>query len=225
MISIVDDAPLAVDDSDSVGEDGPIVADGNVITGAGGSDANADDGVADTPGADGVTLTGIAFNGTAGTVGTPLSGAYGSIVINAEGGYVYTLDPNAPDVQQLDDGETLTETFTYTITDGDGDVATATLTIMINGTNDAPIVSPPGSREMLASVSDEGLPGGIADTEGNPDTTDSATATGAMVVSDPDGDPLTITLGDPGAGFTSGGNLILWSGNRHRHLDRHRRRD
>jgi VCBS repeat-containing protein len=84
-ISIVDDAPLAVADVDSVREDGPLVADGNVLTGRGGSDANATDGTTDTPGADGISLTGISFGGTAGTVGAPLAGAFGSLVIAANG--------------------------------------------------------------------------------------------------------------------------------------------
>ncbi|MEM9084860.1 MAG: lysis protein, partial [Pseudomonadota bacterium] len=50
VVSIIDDVPSARADIDSVTEDGPLVADGNVLTGAGGSDANASDGVADTEG-------------------------------------------------------------------------------------------------------------------------------------------------------------------------------
>jgi large repetitive protein len=57
-ITIMDDAPIARADIDSVTEDSSTVANGNVVTGAliGGSpDANASDGVADTQGADGAT--------------------------------------------------------------------------------------------------------------------------------------------------------------------------
>ncbi|MBK5263705.1 MAG: lysis protein, partial [Alphaproteobacteria bacterium] len=39
-VSVVDDVPVAVNDVDSVTEDGPLTADGNVLTGVGGSDAN-----------------------------------------------------------------------------------------------------------------------------------------------------------------------------------------
>src|SRR5205085_1785860 len=58
-INVIDDVPTAVSDTDSVKEDGPLVADGNVLTGSGGADVNVTDGVADTQGADGATVTGI----------------------------------------------------------------------------------------------------------------------------------------------------------------------
>src|SRR3546814_11750657 len=45
-IAIVDDAPTARADSDSVTEDGAATAAGNVLTGLGGGAANATDGVA-----------------------------------------------------------------------------------------------------------------------------------------------------------------------------------
>ena len=73
-------------------------------------------------------------------VGAPLAGAYGSLVLGANGAYVYTLNNQSGAVQALGVGETLTETFTYTITDGDGDVRSTTLTITINGTNDVPTI-------------------------------------------------------------------------------------
>src|SRR5690606_36239936 len=131
-IEIVDDAPAARADSDSVAEDGPATADGNVLTGLGGGDANATDGVADTQGADGATVTAIA----GGSVGESLAGAYGALTLNADGSYSYILDNASQPVQGLSAGEVLTETFTYTITDGDGDTSTTTLTITINGTDD-----------------------------------------------------------------------------------------
>src|SRR5690606_4110276 len=79
--TILDDVPTAVNDVDSVREDGPLVADGNVMTGSGGTDANGTDGVADVPGADGATVTGIAFGGAAGAVGALIAGAYGTLQI------------------------------------------------------------------------------------------------------------------------------------------------
>ncbi|MEQ8312335.1 MAG: Ig-like domain-containing protein, partial [Sphingopyxis sp.] len=116
-ILIVDDVPTARDDADSVTEDGPLTADGNVLRGLGGGDANATDGVADTQGADGASVTALA----GGSVGAPLAGAYGTLTLNADGSYSYVLNNAAQPVQGLSAGETLTETFTYTITDGDGD--------------------------------------------------------------------------------------------------------
>src|SRR5690606_36985609 len=139
-IDIVDDVPTAADDVDRVTEDGPLVADGNVLTGSGGSDANSTDGTADVQGADGASVTAVSFGGAAGTLGGSTAGLYGTLVLNADGSYTYTLDNGLPAVQALDTGETLTEVFEYTITDGDGDPSTATVTITINGTNDAPVV-------------------------------------------------------------------------------------
>ncbi|TVV72437.1 beta strand repeat-containing protein [Sphingomonas solaris] len=112
------------------------VADGNVLSGVGGTDVNATDGVADTRGADGASVTGVVF-GTApvasGGVGGTIAGAYGVLTLNADGSYAYTLNSAQPAVANLPLGSTLTETFTYTITDGDGDTSTTTLTIGIDG--------------------------------------------------------------------------------------------
>ena len=66
-------------------------------------------------------------------------GSYGTLVLNADGTYTYSLDNANPLVQQLAPTETLTETYSYTLTDKDGDTSTATLTITINGTDDLPV--------------------------------------------------------------------------------------
>ncbi|HEY1100488.1 MAG TPA: Ig-like domain-containing protein, partial [Myxococcota bacterium] len=129
VITIVDDAPIARPDVDSVSEDGPLVADGNVLTGVGG-------GTADSQGADGAGVVAVAFGANQGTLGNPLAGAYGDLVLTSAGTYTYTLDPSNPAVQTLAPGETLTEVFTYTLRDGDGDPAVTTLTIIINGADD-----------------------------------------------------------------------------------------
>src|SRR3546814_17840675 len=56
-VQVTDDVPTAQPDTDSVAEAGALIADGNVLTGAGGSAANATDGSADALGADGPTVT------------------------------------------------------------------------------------------------------------------------------------------------------------------------
>ncbi|HKY82441.1 MAG TPA: VCBS domain-containing protein, partial [Sphingobium sp.] len=130
-ISIADDAPAAANDADSVTEDGPLVADGNLFTGSGGTDANATDGIADVQGADGASVT---------TTGT-FQGSYGLLTIGADGGYGYALANGNPAVQFLVPGQSLTDNFSYTITDGDGDASTATLTITINGADDGVVIT------------------------------------------------------------------------------------
>jgi VCBS repeat-containing protein len=66
------------------------------------------------------------------------SGLYGSLVMEADGRYTYTLDAANADVQALVSGQTLTETFTYRASDGHGGTASSTLTITVMGRNDAP---------------------------------------------------------------------------------------
>ncbi|MBY8826377.1 beta strand repeat-containing protein, partial [Sphingomonas colocasiae] len=145
FVDVKDDVPTAIADTDSVTEDGPTTATGNVITAIDvlvSPDANVTDGTADIQGADGVTVTGVAAGTPAsasGNVGIGVAGTYGTLTLNANGSYGYVLNNASPLVQGLDTGESVTDTFTYTITDGDGDVSTTTLTVTVNGANDAPV--------------------------------------------------------------------------------------
>ncbi len=150
-IRIIDDAPVASADSVTIGENGTDLS-GNVVTG-GGAPGNAGDDV----GADGPSISGavtaVEFGGSAGTVGSALAGAYGSLTLNADGSYNYVLDRANPIVEALNPGQTLTETYTYTITDGDGDVSSTTLTITISGQNDAPVIT--GGGSSIAGIEDD----------------------------------------------------------------------
>ncbi|MCO5090808.1 cadherin-like domain-containing protein [Bosea sp. (in: a-proteobacteria)] len=124
-ILIADDAPQARDDAAAITRGGPAdTVTGNVVTTGPG---------ADRPGADGVSVTRVAFDTKTGTVGSPLAGRYGELTLNADGSYSYRLDNANPRVEALLDGETLTEVFSYRITDADGNQSTATLTITIAG--------------------------------------------------------------------------------------------
>ncbi|WP_227340083.1 beta strand repeat-containing protein [Sphingopyxis sp. P8] len=191
-IDIVDDVPIARDDADSVTEDGPLVADGNVLTGVGGSDANATDGVADTQGADGATVTAIA----GGSVGTAFATAYGTLTVNADGSYTYVLNNALQPVQGLSAGETLTESFLYTITDGDGDTSTATLTITINGADDGVTITGLDTEGGELTVDEDDLPNGSS-----PDPVALAPS-GSFSISTPDG------LGN----VTIGGTQVVTNG-------------
>ncbi|MGB5856058.1 MAG: VWA domain-containing protein, partial [Oceanisphaera sp.] len=57
----------------------------------------------------------------------PLSGTYGSLLLNADGSYSYTSAANGTPPAGA------TEVFTYTIKDGDGDLSSTTLTILVPG--------------------------------------------------------------------------------------------
>jgi len=87
-------------------------------------------------------------------------------------------------------------------------------TIIDNDTPQAPTV-----HDAAATVSEEGLPGGISDTSGSPsdasDTTNATSASGTLTIYDPDSSSFTITLTAPPidpAPLTSGGIPITWSG-------------
>ncbi|MER9654703.1 VCBS domain-containing protein, partial [Mesorhizobium sp. M0152] len=141
-IEFQDDGPLAIDDHDSVTEDGPLTADGNVITGVGGADVNVTDGQADHLGSDG--FGSIAWDGAA---ANHVAGTYGQLIVSADGGYSYVLYTQAQNpagyaaVQGLSVGQSLTESFDYTVTDRDGDTSPASLTITVNGADDITTIS------------------------------------------------------------------------------------
>lgn len=172
---IKDDAPTAINDVDNVARDGQIFADGNVLNGVGGVDENTVDGAADNAGADGgLVVTGVAFQATAGAVGTALSGAHGVLVLGTNGNYRYDLNVNDPAVIALGSNETLTDTFLYTVRDADGDISTATITISITGANDFPVAradtnwvidgisgsDPSATGNVLQDISHAGAPFG-----------------------------------------------------------------
>ncbi|MCK5916620.1 MAG: VCBS domain-containing protein, partial [Deltaproteobacteria bacterium] len=133
VITITDDAPTAVADTNDVTEDTMITVSDNVFD----SSDNTQD---DIPGADRTTTPIIGVvQGTppsaSGNVGSDVAGSYGKVNIAADGSYTYTLDNTLPAVQALNNADTLTDTFTYTMTDADGDTSTTTLTITVNGNN------------------------------------------------------------------------------------------
>jgi VCBS repeat-containing protein len=63
---------------------------------------------------------------------------HGTLQISSSGGYTSTLDNAKADY--LAAGETATDVFEYTITDGFGATATSRLTIVVQGTNDKPVI-------------------------------------------------------------------------------------
>ena len=76
--------------------------------------------------------------GDAGTIGSGLTGTYGTLTMNADGSYSYVADQAAADA--LDAGDTATDVFNYTVTSG-SQTDTALLTITVTGINDAPVAA------------------------------------------------------------------------------------
>ncbi|WOK38139.1 Ig-like domain-containing protein [Sphingomonas sp. C3-2] len=171
-INVIDDAPIARDDSDTIpsGEYGPET--GNVITGAGTTSGTTG---ADTPGADGATVTAISNGTTSVAAGTEIAGTYGVLTLNTDGSYSYVRNPGTPGG--------LTDSFTYTLTDGDGDTATADLVISI--ANSGITVSIP--RGDTTVVGEAGLPARPGESEGSVAAGNAETTTGKIELNIADG--------------------------------------
>jgi VCBS repeat-containing protein len=110
---------------------GVDTASGNVLT----NDLDVDTG-------DSKTVQGVA-NGTptgplTGNVASGVTGAFGSVTIDANGAWTYTLDNNSTATQALKQGDHAFDVFTYTMHDAHGATSSATLTIDVTGANDAP---------------------------------------------------------------------------------------
>ncbi len=184
--TVTNPGPTATDNTAAVTEDSSLTDSGNVITDNDGSGVDSDP--------DGDALSVGAVNGVPGNVGVATLGTYGSIQIDSNGNYTYTLDNNNPAVSALDNSETLTETFNYTLTDSEGGTSVATITITINGTNDTPLVA--------GSIPDQ------SDNDGDAITTVDVTS----FFSDPDGDTLTYTASNLPTGLSLDPNSGLITG-------------
>ncbi len=77
------------------------------------------------------------------------SGHYGSLAVDASGGWTYTLDNDSTAVQDLNNGDSVTDTFTLEVSDGSGGIDTQAITVTIGGENDAPeVVDVIGTRTL-----------------------------------------------------------------------------
>ncbi|MEJ8823557.1 VCBS domain-containing protein [Variovorax humicola] len=170
------DTPVAVDDTADAVEAGGIAnglagtnPSGNVIT-ANDSDVDANGEV--------LSIAGYTFGATAGTLGTPLTATYGSLLLDADGSYTYTVDNANAAVQALrQPTDTLTEAFTYTLRDALGATTTATLTVTIHGADDNPVAADDAATAVEAGGPNNALPG--IDPTGNVLTNDTDVDGGA----------------------------------------------
>lgn len=116
VIQGANDAPVAQNDTATASDQVPAPqATGNVLPND--SDVDANDGlqvVAIRTGSE----TGT---GSAGVIGQPIQGLYGTLVLNADGSYTYTIDQSNPAVLAAAGlGQVLQDVFTYTINDING---------------------------------------------------------------------------------------------------------
>jgi VCBS repeat-containing protein len=82
------------------------------------------------------------------------AGVYGSLSVEATTGlWTYTLFNDAPQVQDLAQGEQQVEQFTVTVSDLGGVIDSATIAVTVTGTNDFPSLAP----VPVADVTEDGI--------------------------------------------------------------------
>ena len=184
LVDIIDDVPTAHVDSGNVTEGGLLaVAASGVLS----NDVAGADGFAAGGGVVGVRAAGndLTTDVTTG-VNTHIAGLHGTLVLQANGGYIYQSTANNITADT-------TDVFVYTVKDGDGDLSTTTLTInLANVTVSA--------TDTDALVNEAGLPIG-SDAASN-----SEIFNGSITPSGGTG-PYTFALNSPATG--SHGTLLL----------------
>ena len=139
-ITIIDDEPVAMDDSGNVSEGTTLTvlaAAGVLINDESGADGYDGAIVGVVTGSDDATDT------TNANVGNTINGLYGMLTLNADGSYTYESTANAIDANAQDH-------FVYTIRDGDGDLTSAVLTINVADVTGTP-------EDTAAEVDEAGL--------------------------------------------------------------------
>jgi VCBS repeat-containing protein len=171
-ITGANDAPVAVADTAAAREAGVVAG-----TGAKG-DVLSNDTDVDTGDGKVVSAVGV-LGGAAGTVGIARSGAYGSLTLNANGAFTYTVADNATAVQALRlASDTLVDTFTYTVRDTDGATSSSTLAVTISGANDRPVgVADAGTAREAGVTAGSSARGDVLANDTDVDAGDSKTVT------------------------------------------------
>jgi VCBS repeat-containing protein len=128
VIQGANDAPVAQNDSAVASDQVPAPqVTGNVLPND--SDVDANDNLHVVA----VRTGSEAGSGTAGVIGQPIIGLYGTLVLNADGSYTYTIDQSNPAVLAAAGlGQVLQDVFTYTINDINGASDQAELVIRLD---------------------------------------------------------------------------------------------
>jgi len=137
---ILNDGPVAEADSASVIEAGDYDAGVDSVSGnVTDNDTDADASLGDTK-----TVVAVGTSGadsSSDNVGTTLIGTYGSLRLDANGQWDYSLNNESAATQELTQDQVAYDAFTYTVVDANGATSTSTLTITVTGTNDVPSIS------------------------------------------------------------------------------------
>ncbi len=188
------DTPTAVADTGTAVEAGGVANGTAGSTGIGNVLTNDTD-VDSSGNGETKTVTGVVAGPSAsavGSVASSVNGQYGSIVINSDGSYTYTIDDTNANVQALrTNAQTLEDVFTYTVTDAGGLTSTTQVTITIRGRNDNPV----GVNDTATATEAGGVANGAAGSNG----------TGNVLTNDTDVDSV-------GNGETKAVNAVVAGG-------------
>ncbi len=173
----INDAPTTAPDFATVTETANAIsnptASGNVLT----NDSDLDD-----PNS---SFTVTAVNGNAGDVGVAVAGLYGSLQIDANGAFTYTLDDASPAVDGLCEGDQVSESFNYTLSDnhsgGNAMTANGSFSVLVGGVNDRP-----DATDNMAAVTEDTGPTDSGNVLGDDD--------GSGVDSDVDGAAAALSV-------------------------------
>jgi VCBS repeat-containing protein len=150
-IFLTDSGLVAPDDNDALVHESALdtVKDGNDILAGTVTGSLGEGSPLETDNSNQLNATGGFGPLTYSLVGSP-TGTYGTIQINSDGSYTYTLTKNYDSQPGGDDGfntEENKESFTYQVTDANGNTATGTITVDI--VDDVPTITWRGSTEGL----------------------------------------------------------------------------
>ena len=88
---------------------------------------------------------------------TPKDPGYvGTLTVNPDGTWSFSVDNTLTEIQSLAPGESLVQTYNVTVNDGQGGTQTQPITIIVQGTEDLPTIGMPEST----SVHEDDLPAG-----------------------------------------------------------------
>jgi VCBS repeat-containing protein len=118
-----------------------------------------------------LAISAIRNSGGFGTVGSAFVGTYGSLTIQANGDYVYSVANNNSTIEALQQNGSLTESFTYSVTNGTF-TDTGILLVTIQGANDAPIFSNLSGGTVKQGVEDTETAITLADIQARGNATD-----------------------------------------------------
>jgi large repetitive protein len=143
----VNDPPKANPELFQLNKASPPTMGNTILAGLTGEQKDTDPDSGDTLVVQGVSI-GTITSPLTGGVNTALMGSYGTLVLQPDGKYTYTLDPakTAP----ISKTDNVQDVFSYTINDGHGGTSTTTITFKISGENRPPS----GADKLIPLVED-----------------------------------------------------------------------